>query len=268
MKKLLPILWLSAASLTATAQTAPTFTSTCSDGKYYNSGQERYCETRDLVVAAPKSGPLVVDGQQNGSISVKSWAGKDVRVRARVTTWGPDEAAAKAKSADVQISTINSRLQANGPTTEGETTWAVSYEIFVPEKMALDLKTHNGSISLKDVRGPVTFAALNGSVTVSGSGGDVKGRTQNGSLNITLAGKKWEGKGLDLTTQNGSIRWKLPADYSAQLISSTVNGRVDTDFGNSVSGKIGRDIAVRLGKGGVPVKAVTTNGGISVRRAE
>ncbi|PJJ59844.1 DUF4097 family beta strand repeat-containing protein [Hymenobacter chitinivorans] len=268
MKKLLPLLWLCAASLTATAQTAPTFTSTCDEGKYYQSGQERYCETRDLVVAAPASGPLVVDGMRNGSISVKSWAGKDVRVRARVQAWGTDAAAAKAQAATVQVGAAANKLQATSTTTEEEQHWAVSYEIFVPEKLALDLKTHNGSISLLNVRGPVTFEAQNGSVTVSGSGGDVKGRTQNGSLNITLAGKKWEGKGLDLTTQNGSIRWKLPADYSAQFISRTVNGKVDTDFGNSVSGKIGRDIAVNLGKGGAPVKAVTTNGGITVRRAE
>ncbi|UOQ70090.1 DUF4097 family beta strand repeat-containing protein [Hymenobacter cellulosilyticus] len=268
MKNLLTVLWLSAVSMPALAQTAPTFTSSCDESKYYRSGQERYCETRDLVVAAPKSGPLLVDGQRNGSITVKSWAGKDVRVRARVTTWGTDVAAAKAKSVGVQVAAAGNKLQATGPSSEGEDNWAVSYEIFVPEKLALDLKTYNGSISLKDLRGPVTFEAHNGSVTVAGSGGDVRGRTQNGSLNITLAGKKWDGKGLDLTTQNGSIRWKLPADYSAQLISSTVNGRVDTDFGTSVSGKIGRDMAVSLGKGGAPVKAVTTNGSISMRRAE
>ncbi|MCB2378986.1 hypothetical protein LGH70_15400 [Hymenobacter sp. BT635] len=267
MKNLLTALLLTTAALSAAAQSAPAFTSSCGEDRIYNNGLERHCETRDLTMSAPKSGPLTVDGQRNGSISVKSWAGKDVRIRARVQTWGSDEAAAKAQAANLQISTINNRLQVTPPTAAHQE-WAVSYEIFVPEKMALDLKTHNGSISLKDLRGPVTFAAQNGSVTISGSGGDVRGRTQNGALNITLAGKKWEGKGLDIATQNGRIAWKLPANYSAQLYSSTQHGSVDTDFDTAVKGKIGREIAVNLGQGGASIKAVTTNGGISIKRAQ
>ncbi|TGE25044.1 hypothetical protein E5K00_07560 [Hymenobacter aquaticus] len=267
MKKLLAAFLLSTAALPVAAQTAPAFTSTCDEGKYYHSGQERYCETRDLMMAVPKSGPLTVDGRRNGSITVKSWAGQDVRVRAKISIWGADAAAAKAQAATVQISTSNNRLQA-GPAAEEEQQWAVSYEIFVPEKTALDLKTHNGSISLKDLRGPVTFEAQNGSVTIAGAGGDVRGHTQNGALNITLAGKKWEGKGLDVATQNGRIAWKVPANYSAQLYSSTQHGPVDTDFDTAVKGKIGREIAVNLGQGGAPVRAVTTNGGISIKRAQ
>ncbi|TGE29244.1 DUF4097 family beta strand repeat-containing protein [Hymenobacter metallicola] len=266
MKNLLTASLLCITAVVAHAQTAPVFTSSCEYGQYTHNDRQRHCETRDLVLAAPKSGALTIDGQRNGGISVKSWAGKDVRVRARVQTWGNDEAAAKAQAAGIQISTANNMLQATAP--DGENDWAVSYEVFVPEKMALALKTHNGGISLQDVRGPVTFEAQNGGVNISGSGGDVRGRTQNGGLHITLAGKKWEGKGLDVATQNGGISWKLPADYSAQFISSTQHGSVDTDFGTSVKGKIGREIAVNLGQGGAPVKAVTTNGGISVRRAE
>jgi DUF4097 and DUF4098 domain-containing protein YvlB len=266
MKNLLTAFLLSTTALTATAQTAPAFTSNCEDLKYYNNEQKGYCEIRDLVLAVPKSGPLTVDGQRNGGITVKSWAGKEVRVRARIQSWASDEAAAKAQVAGLQISTDNNRLQATAPGDEKQ--WAVSYEMFVPEKMALDLKTNNGGISLTDVRGPVTFEAHNGGISISGSGGDVRGRTQNGGLSITLAGKKWDGKGLDVTTQNGGISWKLPADYSAQLFSSTTHGAVDTDFGTSVKGKIGREIAVNLGQGGAPVKAVTTNGGISIRRTK
>ncbi|MCB2407937.1 hypothetical protein [Hymenobacter lucidus] len=266
MKNLLTAFVLCASALTAVAQSVPAFTSTCEEGNNKYNNRRQYCETRDLVLAAPKTGPLTVNGQRNGGISVKSWAGSDVRVRARVQVWGEDEAAAKARVGSIQILTADNTLQASSPGDDNG--WAVSYELFVPEKMALDLKTHNGGISLHDVRGPVTFEAQNGGISISGSGGDVRGRTQNGGLSITLAGKKWDGKGLDVTTRNGGISWKLPADYSAQLYCSTQHGAVDTDFGTSVQGKIGREIAVNLGKGGASVKAVTTNGGISIRRAK
>jgi hypothetical protein len=96
----------------------------------------------------------------------------------------------------------------------------------------------------------------------------VKGSTRNGGLSIRLTGNKWDGKGLDVTTHNGGISWKVPADYSAQLFTSTQRGPISTDFPSKMQGTIGREIAVNLGKGGSPVKAVTTNGGVTVSRLD
>ncbi|WP_345223618.1 DUF4097 family beta strand repeat-containing protein [Hymenobacter koreensis] len=269
MKALLAALLLGSAALAASAQSVPAFTSTCDEGHWSNSGQSRYCETRDLTLPAVKSGPLTVDGQRNGGISVKGYSGTEVRVRVKVQAWATDEAMAKAKVGAVQISTANNTLRATGPDESGTTNsgYSVSYELLVPEKQDLALTTHNGGISIANVRGAVTFAAQNGGVNISGDGGDVRGTTRNGGLNITLSGKKWDGKGLDVTTTNGGINWKVPQDYSAQLFTSTQHGPINTDFPVNVQGRIGREIALNLGKGGTSVRAVTTNGGINVSRA-
>lgn len=265
MKTLLTALLLGAAAGAAHAQSAPAFTSSCDEGRWGSSEQKRYCETRDLTLPGLKSGTLTVDGQRNGGITVKGYAGTDIRVRARVQAWSKDEAEAKARVAAVKIGTEGNTLRAEAA---GDDNYAVSYEIFVPEKTALALKTHNGGIHLDNLRGPVSFEAQNGGVSISGAGGDVKGRTQNGGLNITLTGTKWDGAGLDVATTNGGITWKLPPDYSAQFFTSTVHGPVRTDFPASVQGTVKRsEVAVALGKGGAPVKAVTTNGGVTVSRA-
>ncbi|RAK69430.1 hypothetical protein [Hymenobacter edaphi] len=276
MKTLFTALLLSAAAFTAHAQSAPAFTSSCEEGRWGSSEQKRYCETRDLTLPAIKAGKLTVDGLRNGGITVKGYSGSDIRVRAKVQAWGKDEAAAKATVATVKISTEGNTLRAAGPDGTGQNDgyamadggYAVSYEIFVPEKTALALTTHNGGIHLENLRGPVTFQAQNGGVSILGAGGDVKGRTQNGGLSITLTGSKWDGPGLDVATTNGGINWKLPADYSAQFFTSTVHGPIRTDFPSSVQGSVSRsEVAVALGKGGAPVKAITTNGGVTVSRA-
>ncbi|OON65643.1 hypothetical protein [Hymenobacter sp. CRA2] len=276
MKILLTALLLSTASVSVLAQSTPAFTSTCEEGKWGNSEQRRYCETRDLTLPAIKSGKLTVDGLRNGGITVKGYSGADIRVRAKVQAWAKDDATAKARVADVKISTENNTLRAAGSDGSGKNSgyavsdggYAVSYEIFVPEKTALALRTHNGGIHLENLRGPVSFEAENGGVSILGAGGDVKGSTRNGGLSITLTGAKWDGTGLDVTTTNGGISWKVPADYSAQLFTSTQHGPIRTDFPTKVQGSIGREVSVALGKGGAPVKAVTTNGGVTVSRAD
>ncbi|HEY7511481.1 MAG TPA: hypothetical protein VIG50_14565, partial [Vicinamibacteria bacterium] len=58
----------------------------------------------------------------------------------------------------------------------------------------------------------------------------------------------------------------VPEGYNAELTTGTVNGGLDLDFPVTVQGRIKKRIEVTLGRGGAPVRAMTTNGGISLRR--
>jgi DUF4097 and DUF4098 domain-containing protein YvlB len=142
----------------------------------------------------------------------------------------------------------------------------VSYEILVPRRSDVSVKTHNGGISFSDVRGRIEFEAQNGGVSLQRLAGAVHGRTRNGGLSIDLAGDRWDGEGLDVSTTNGGISLTLPENYSAQLETSTVNGGLKVDFPVTVQGRIDRELSLNLGSGGARVRAVTTNGGVSVRR--
>jgi len=97
-------------------------------------------------------------------------------------------------------------------------------------------------------------------------GGDLKGRTQNGGLQIELGGSRWEGTGLDVETQNGGVRLNLPANYSAELETGTVHGRVEIDFPVVIHSGRQRVFTTTLGSGGPKVRAMTTNGSVVVRR--
>jgi hypothetical protein len=113
--------------------------------------------------------------------------------------------------------------------------------------------------------GGVQVPAL-GDVVLSRRAGDLKGYTQNGGLRIELAGDRWEGQGLDVETRNGAVRLTLPANYSTELETGTVHGRVEIDFPATIHPGRHRLFAATFGSGGPKIRTVTTNGSVTVRR--
>ncbi|GAB3867616.1 hypothetical protein GCM10028824_10400 [Hymenobacter segetis] len=266
MKNLISALALVCGTFAATAQTAPEpqFKTTCENNSW-NRGDKLmkgFCETRDLTMSAPAGQPLSVNADPNGGITVHGWDGPNVRIRARVQAWASNEQEATARVKRITIGTANNTLRAADP--DKDKNWSVSYEIFVPRTTALTLNTVNGGISLDNLNSAITFETTNGGVNLANLGGQVKGETTNGGVNITLTGSKWDGKGLDVSTTNGGIHWKLPRAYSARLFTSTNMGGIRTELPVTKSGMFHKEVEASLGQGGAPVRAVTTNGGISV----
>ena len=107
----------------------------------------------------------------------------------------------------------------------------------------------------------------NGGISIQNLAGDVKGRTTNGGLSVELTGKMWKGDGLDLRSTNGGIDLAIPAKYSAELETGTVNGGIEVDFPITVQGRIGRSLKATLGDGGPRVRVKTTNGGVHIHRS-
>ena len=269
-----------ASSLAASAQTtpAPTFTSACQnqrggDGAVYwgdhNQSferQKRFCETRDLTMSAPAGQPLTIDGGNNGGITVRGWDGPDVRIRATIQTWGASEQEAQAQAKAILITTTGNSLRATVPGTDLH--GAVSFEVFVPRRTGLALRTHNGGIGLSELQGAIDFHAQNGGVSLAKLGGQVTGQTINGGLSINLSGPRWEGSGLDVATTNGGITWQVPANYSAQFFTSTTRGSIETKLPSKEPQGHSQyhEVNTSLGSGGQPVKAVTTNGSVIVKQ--
>jgi DUF4097 and DUF4098 domain-containing protein YvlB len=142
----------------------------------------------------------------------------------------------------------------------------VSYEVWAPRQTDLHLVTQNGGISVQDVEGRFDLNAVNGGIALTRVSGDVHGATTNGPLNVELDGDRWRGNGLDLRTTNGPVNLAIPEGYSARLETGTVNGGMRIDFPVTLQGNIGRRITTDLGDGGPPIRAVTTNGPVNIRR--
>jgi hypothetical protein len=226
----------------------------------------RHCEEREERIAVP-SGGLVVDGMTNGGIEVIGERRSDVLVIARVVGTARTLDRAEEIARGVRISTSGGRIAAEGPRqASSREWWSVSYEIRVPARIDLDLTSHNGGLAVEGVTGAMRLETLNGGIHLLGVGGDVRAETRNGGLHIELLGSTWDGRGLDAVTSNGGVHLQIPPSYSAQLETGTTNGGIDIDFPVTVRGRIGRRITTELGRGGPLIRAITTNGGVDVRR--
>ncbi|HEY2962882.1 MAG TPA: hypothetical protein VGJ37_10730 [Pyrinomonadaceae bacterium] len=238
---------------------------TCRDDhNWYGDRLVGNCEIREQTLAA--SGPLSIDGRQNGGVSVKGWDQNQVLVRARVQTGAPTEAEAADLARQIKIEVGGNKIFASGPESSRDHHWDVSYEVFVPRRSDVSVETHNGGIAIADVNGKVDFNATNGGVVLRRVGGAVRGSTTNGGLVIELSGDRWDGETLDVSTTNGGVIMSVPENYSAHLETGTVNGSISVDFPVTVQGRINKELAVNLGAGGATVKAMTTNGGVRITR--
>ena len=235
---------------------------TCDD--HWQSDRASHCEINEMTIPAMSS--LNVDGGVNGGMTVKGWQKNEVLVRARVQTQAETDDRAKAIARQVIIHTGGDRILADGPSTGHHENWSVSYEIFVPQKMDLNLRAHNGGIHIADIRGQIEFETTNGGVSLQRLAGTVHGYTTNGGLSVELAGNRWEGGQLDARTTNGGVSVSLPDNYSAHLETGTVNGHINVEFPVTVHGEINRQLSIDLGSGGPLVRAVTTNGGVTIKR--
>lgn len=226
----------------------------------------RVCETRTLGGRAVRS--LQIDPGTNGGADVEAWDRDSIGIEARVMAFARTDEDARALARQVRVTYANGVLSAEGPSTGHRDGWAVIFEVRVPRRLDLEIATTNGPIDVAGVTGTMRLETTNGPITLDGVNGAVTARLQNGPLTVTLAGTSWEGTGLDATTVNGPLTLRVPRDYNARLETGTRNGPFHTDIPITVQGNIGRlgqQISTTLGRGGVTLKASTTNGPLTIR---
>ena len=239
----------------------------CSNNNYSDGNRISFNETREMTL--PATGSLSVDGGQNGGVRVIGANRSDVLVRACIQTWGKTDEEAKSLAADVKIQTAGT-IKAESSSVEHN--WSVSYEISAPRNTSLNLKAHNGGISIAGVEGNLEFETMNGGVTLKDVAGDVKGKTTNGGVMVALAGNRWNGGGLDVQTTNGGVVLSVPENFAAHVETGTVNGGFRSDFAALNVDRTERwkpaRISADLNGGGPTVRVITTNGGVQINSSD
>ena len=236
--------------------------SDCGDRGGWN--RSVYCDVREQTLNG--ANPLDVDTGGNGGITVRGADRADVFMRARIVAHADSEAEARRIATAVRIDTAGGTIRVEGPRNDRDTSWSANIELQVPRNAILTLNTRNGGISISDFSGQAKLQTTNGGVSLNNVNGNIRGETRNGGLTINLTGDHWDGQGLDIETRNGGINMTMPEHYSAELETATVNGRISIDFPVTVQGRIGRELTTTLGSGGAKIKAITTNGGVTIRR--
>lgn len=241
----------------------------CSDNSNWSDNNRASArDLRETTVSAASS--LNVDAGKNGGIKIEGENRNDILIRACVQTWAKTEDEANRIAKSIRVET-GSNVRADVPS--GTENYAVSFEIRVPRTMNLDLKAHNGGISIDSVEGNIRFETQNGGVKLDELAGDVRGRTQNGGVKVELDGASWRGNGLDVETTNGGVKISMPQNYAARIETGTINGGFksdipalnlkDDDNGENKWNRKKR-ISTDLNGGGAPIRIITTNGGVKI----
>ncbi len=143
---------------------------------------------------------------------------------------------------------------------------AVDFEIRVPRGVKVGVWGVNGGVSVDGATSEVLASSVNGSVDAVSVGGPVQASTVNGSVHATM-GRLEGDQDLEFSTVNGSVVAEFTGDVDANIDLSTVNGRFQTDWPVTITGRIDpRHLRATLGKGGRRIRLSTVNGNVELRK--
>lgn len=118
----------------------------------------------------------------------------------------------------------------------GANPWAghdAEFKIAVPRAMALDIRTEmGGNLKVKDVTGDIEINNMNGEVHLEGIMGSAVVNTMNGEVHAIYA--QAPQKLVSITSMNGEVDLRVPADTKANIRLRTHNGSILTDFSETV----------------------------------
>ena len=143
---------------------------------------------------------------------------------------------------------------------------AVDFEIRVPKGVKVGAWTVNGAVSVDGVTSEVRAGTVNGGVDAVSSGGPVQANTVNGNVRATM-GRLDGNDDLEFTTTNGNVIAEFTGDIDANIELTTVNGRFQTDWPVTITGRIDpRHLRATLGRGGRRIQLSTVNGNVELRK--
>ena len=209
----------------------------------------------------------------NGDITITGGPGRAVQVIATKKAGSQEyldglEIQVHASDDRISISTRHPKQKDGWRMWGNDNSGSVSYEIIAPMDANLDsIETVNGEIEIAGISGDVSADTTNGDIHVTDLKGNLDADTVNGGVNATFASLGGSQR-VVAETVNGRITLRLPANASASISASTVNGGIDADdFGLHVDkGFLGRDLDGDIGGGDARIKVSTVNGAIKIRK--
>jgi DUF4097 and DUF4098 domain-containing protein YvlB len=230
----------------------------------------------------------------NGGVTLDAWDRDEVKIEAekRVKAGSPAEARKIMDQVRIEVTqdAKGVRIETKIPRREnGFFDWLfgndanvdVTYRLRVPRRVALDLEsvnggltvkgtrgkarleTTNGAIDVTDVHGDLDLETVNGAIAVIRSAGALRAGTTNGSIEAELTDLP-EGSDLRFETTNGAVSLRLPHDARLSVDASTFNGRISSDFAVEGGQPGKRSLKGDINGGGGRLYVRTTNGGVEI----
>jgi hypothetical protein len=129
--------------------------------------------------------------------------------------------------------------------------------------------TTNGGVDVQLRAGSVDAHSTNGGVKVSvdqpSNGKQFRVATTNGAVTVALANVN--ANPVSVRTSNGGVTLRVPENANADLNLQTNHGGIKSDLNVTSDVQWSKhSLTGRLGRGGAPISAETSNGGITLQR--
>jgi DUF4097 and DUF4098 domain-containing protein YvlB len=191
---------------------------------------------RVVVPARNSSRPRLVKANlTNGSISVKTYAGKEVIVESKdAARQKPEQTRDGLRRIQVPGAGGLEVIEEDNVITVRADKSNQNLLISVPVETSLQLKATNGDIEVDGVHGEIDVSSRNGKVTVTGVAGTVLADSHNGNVKVAMT-RVDAGKPLSFSSYNGNVDVTLPADFKANVKIRANSGEVYSDFDMKLS---------------------------------
>ncbi|MFZ9024602.1 MAG: DUF4097 family beta strand repeat-containing protein, partial [Anaerohalosphaeraceae bacterium] len=184
----------------------------------------------------------------NGSINVTGTEVEVCTITATINarSFTVEEAQLLAEQTEVRLEQTPEGLQTviDRPKKKNRESISVQFEISVPRKTTLELRTSNGEIRVSSIEKAIETQTSNGKIEITDVTGSVTAHTSNGRVTVTQA----NAERFDLHTSNGAITCEA---ISGDMKASTSNGAIDVKYASDAAPATNIHLS-------------TSNGGISV----
>ena len=197
-----------------------------------------------------------------GEINVRSRDEREVGIHAVIQRMPPQFAAIKLTShRDGDTLRIDVVLEGAREGADAAQAGRADIAVFVPNDLALSLRTRDARISAKKRGGALEAATDSGEIQAS-SFSRLNLHSRSGQIRAAAIGKRWSGVS-EISTESGRIVLLVPTFGDIALTAQT-GGKLSTGFGLSVHALAngGHEAHARYGAGTSELRASSTNGEI------
>jgi hypothetical protein len=245
---------------------------------------------RTVSLSTPLAAGSFFEAQtHNGYINVTGADVAECNLTATITAQANTEENAQKLAEAVKIKLISSgdKLAAKieKPELAPDECVNVDFDVTVPNKTGVDLTSHNGTLTIKNLTGQLNGATHNGEVVaekISGTAefkthngriaceevsGNIKLQTHNGNASAFYSRTAPSVCNVSIVTHNGGVSLTVPPNFSAKVEASTHNGSIDTDLPITVTGEVTkRKLTGTIGTGEGSLYLETHNGSINIKQ--
>jgi DUF4097 and DUF4098 domain-containing protein YvlB len=205
----------------------------CSDLHIEFRNERAVVESEERALAKAEVGTLRVSELENGGVQLQGWDNDSYSVT--MCKAADPSRDAKQLLSEIKLSVQGGQVSVSRPSRH-EQDWTVFLLIRTPRQANVELKAHNGPVSLYGVDGKITargangpisiddfkgeadIAVVNGPISFSGTGGKLRLHADNGPISVALNSSSWNGAGLIADAINGPLTLRVPSGFQSSFL--------------------------------------------------